>query len=1303
VAPANNAPDPGETITANFPLINTGDGNTSNLVATLQSSGGVTPVTATANYGVVVAAGPAVTRPFTFVTSGACGSTVTATLQLQDGAINLGTVAYSFQLGTTSSASSTFSNATAIVIPATGTGATTGAPATPYPSNITVAGITAPVSKVTVTLKQITHTFPSDVDVLLVGPTGVKFILLSDVIGGTDWTGQTYTIDDGAAALLPSSGTPPASGSFKPTDYGTGDVFPAPAPASPYLDPATAGAATLAAFNGLNPNGTWSLYVVDDAGTDIGTFAGGWDLSITTTQSICNTQTCSVTCPANISVPESPSGSGGAVVNYPGATPTGACGVLGYSTPSGSTFPIGTTMVTVTGANAATCQFSVTVTGSGPVTTAGQLLISEFRVRGPSGANDEFIDLYNTTGASLTTQAADASAGLAVAASDGTARCVIPNGTLIPAGGHFLCSNSMAYSISGYPSGNGTTATGNLTYTTDIPDNAGIALFNNSTGGGSFSVANRLDAVGSTSEANTTYKEGTGYPALTPFSIDYSFVRKLPGGCTGSGTSPSGNCNSVALIQTTPGPTSTQPQDTGNNAADFIFVDTNGTSAGAGQRLGAPGPQNLSGPGVLDGAASLSLFDSCVAANADPNFVRDLTSVPANNSTFGTVDLRRTFTNNTGGNITRLRFRIVDITTFPSISGVADLRPLTSSTISVTGDKPPCGGSTASYSVQGTTLEQPPSQPNGSGYNGSLSVGTITTGTPLAAGASVDFRMVSGVQQTGAARMCVVAETLPVSASQVSCFLINDTNPPTCNITCPANITQGNDLNQCGAVVTYPAPTTTGTCGTINCAPASGSFFPVGTTNVNCTSTAGPSCSFTVTVNDTQPPSITCPANIVVPPTPGFDGATVNYPAPTVSDNCPGVPAPVCTPAAGSFFPIGVTTVTCSVGGSSCVNKTITHSSSQAITPLNSVSCNDGFGHTDNHYWRAFNLPSFSVTGTFHVSSIDIGIEQATAGAGPAPAHQSRNVTRNNARSAARRQRANTPEGTTTQPMTVLLHTNTGGAFPAGTLNFLNSVTVNVADQAGTVLNVPLTADVPAGSELVVEVFTPDGTATGNLIFIGSNAAAETGPSYLSAPDCGVNSPTTTAALGFPDMHIVMNVNGCEDTTGGSSASCNFTVTVKPPRYWTTVGAAGTTDEDSTALVSHEDFAATIKAGLTGTATVRYNITAVQGISAYCPATQSIVYVRFRNSDNAGTHAQVKFDVHRTSILAGGNDTIFSFNSNGLGAGSNFTSASLSPNIDFDFSNYIYWIEATVFRDQAAQFADLGSIEILESDGTPCP
>ena len=270
----------------------------------------------------------------------------------------------------------------------------------------------------------------------------------------------------------------------------------------------------------------------------------------------------------------------------------------------------------------------------------GTLLISEFRVRGPNGANDEFVEIYNNTNASHTVSSLSGT-GYGLAASDGVTRCSIPNGTVIPARGHYLCVNSVGYSLGLYPAGSGATATGNATYTTDIPDNAGIALFNNNTGGGSYSLANRIDAVGSTSEANTLYKEGTGYPAINPsLNIDYSFTRKWTGGCTGFGT-----CSSVA----DPGPTSPNLLDTNNNAIDFFFLDTNGTSAGAGQRLAAPGPENLSSPIARDGGGLVAFnLDSCANRFEPPNQVRDFTSDPANNSTFGTLDLRRTFTNASG-------------------------------------------------------------------------------------------------------------------------------------------------------------------------------------------------------------------------------------------------------------------------------------------------------------------------------------------------------------------------------------------------------------------------------------------------------------------------------------------------------------------------------------------------------------------------------------------------------------------------------------------------------------------------------
>jgi hypothetical protein len=97
--PANGAIDPDETVTVNFALQNSGTVNTSNLAATLQSGGGITPLSGPAVYEALSAGGAPVSRPFTFTASGVCGGTITAALQLQDGATNLGSAEFTFQLG----------------------------------------------------------------------------------------------------------------------------------------------------------------------------------------------------------------------------------------------------------------------------------------------------------------------------------------------------------------------------------------------------------------------------------------------------------------------------------------------------------------------------------------------------------------------------------------------------------------------------------------------------------------------------------------------------------------------------------------------------------------------------------------------------------------------------------------------------------------------------------------------------------------------------------------------------------------------------------------------------------------------------------------------------------------------------------------------------------------------------------------------------------------------------------------------------------------------------------------------------
>ena len=137
-------------------------------------------------------------------------------------------------------------------------------------------------------------------------------------------------------------------------------------------------------------------------------------------------------------------------------------------------------------------------------------------------------------------------------------------------------------------------------------------------------------------------------------------------------------------------------------------------------------------------------------------------------------------------------------------------------------------------------------------------------------------------------------------------------------IVCPANITVSNDANQCGAVVNYAPPVGTDNCSgatTIRTVGlASGSLFPVGTTTVTyqVTDASGNTaqCSFTVTVNDSEAPTLTCPANITVFAPAAQCGSVVNYPAPTPNDNCGNATVTrTVGPASGDVFPVGSTIV----------------------------------------------------------------------------------------------------------------------------------------------------------------------------------------------------------------------------------------------------------------------------------------------------------------------------------------------------------------------------------------------------------
>ncbi len=387
----------------------------------------------------------------------------------------------------------------------------------------------------------------------------------------------------------------------------------------------------------------------------------------------------------------------------------------------------------------------------------GQIVISELRLRGPAGSADEFVELHNKTDQEIVVQATDTSAGWTVVAFDGQFGAIlytVPNGTRIPARGHFLGANAQGYSLSGYPSGNPdggvilpspsptplppfATATPDATWQTDVPDGAGVALFSTSDGQNT-SAATRLDAFGY-ANSPLLFREGTGFPTIVTAASEHTYYRDLRGGT---------------------------PRDTNNNATDFFLV---GTAVNIQiTRLGAPGPQNRLSPVINNTTINYSPLDPAFGTSSPPNRERRPNVEP--NANLGVLFFRSTFTNNTGAPVSRLRFRVIDLTgpgTPASQCGgnpCADVRALTSQD-----GEAAVGGQVVT--VRGVRLEEPPEQPAGGGLNSSLSADFITLETPLAAGESVNIVFKLGVMRNGSYRfyLNIEAQNAPE---------VDETGPP---------------------------------------------------------------------------------------------------------------------------------------------------------------------------------------------------------------------------------------------------------------------------------------------------------------------------------------------------------------------------------------------------------------------------------------------------------------------------------------------------------------------------------------------
>jgi len=179
----------------------------------------------------------------------------------------------------------------------------------------------------------------------------------------------------------------------------------------------------------------------------------------------------------------------------------------------------------------------------------------------------------------------------------------------------------------------------------------------------------------------------------------------------------------------------------------------------------------------------------------------------------------------------------------------------------------------------------------------------------------------------------------------------------------------------------------------------------------------------------------------------------------------------------------------------------LTHSSSQAITPLNSAACNGG----PTQILRTFTLSDFDITSGFDVTAVQFGVETNKQA----------------------------------QDVTVNLYTLDGDLSYAN-MTLIGSATTNLSPQDGTIVSVPVEGSVPAGGTLVAEIANQIGAS----FYIGSNAAAETAPSYLASDFCGFPDPQPTSSVNFPDMHVVMNVVGQVGGEGGVSW-----LDVQPPTF----------------------------------------------------------------------------------------------------------------------------------------------------------
>ncbi|WP_026837735.1 HYR domain-containing protein [Gillisia sp. JM1] len=504
-----------------------------------------------------------------------------------------------------------------------------------------------------------------------------------------------------------------------------------------------------------------------------------------------------------------------------------------------------------------------------------------------------------------------------------------------------------------------------------------------------------------------------------------------------------------------------------------------------------------------------------------------------------------------------------------------------------------CGSSICSFTVTvndnqnpAITCPAPITQSNDAGVCGAVVTYTAPVGTDNCSGSTTT--QTAGLASGSTFPLGTTTNTFTItdaSGNATSCSFsvtVNVTEAPV--ITCPAPLTQSNDAGVCGAVVTYTAPVGTDNCSgsttTQTAGLASGSTFPVGTTTNTFTVTDASgnatSCSFTVTVNDTEAPAITCPAPITQSNDAGVCGAVVTYTAPVGTDNCSGsTTTQTAGLASGSTFPVGTTTNTFTVtdasGNSTSCSFTVTVNDTEApvltcpspITQSNDagvcgavvtytapVGTDNCFGSTTTQTAGLASGSTFPVgttTNTFTVTdasgnatscsfSVTVNDTEAPAITCPAPITQS-----NDAGVCGAVVTYTAPVGTDNCSGSTTTQTAglaSGSTFPVGTTT--NTFTVTDASGNATSCSFSVTVnDTEAPAITCPAPITQSNDA-------GVCGAVVTYTAPVGTDNCSGSTTTQTSGLASGSTFPVGTTTNTFTVTdaSGNATSCSFTVTV---------------------------------------------------------------------------------------------------------------------------------------------------------------